>query len=167
MQDNLLEQLGLVFGHFEFHSITLNGNAHQENKCVGLVGSFPQQRGGDKKSAEMISGMDKDFPKYVLLSLALFFIIFYGAMYLGARTVPEGTDLLEFTVDRNPFKQGRFTPGTHIPIHPPEKLREEKPDYVLILPWNLEAEIVGQHAYIRDWGARFLVPIPEVREVIP
>jgi SAM-dependent methyltransferase len=74
-------------------------------------------------------------------------------------------DFVQFAVDRNPHKHGRFTPGTHIPIHPPELLVERKPDYVLILPWNLRNEIVEQHSYIRDWGGRFVVPIPEV-EVI-
>jgi hypothetical protein len=77
--------------------------------------------------------------------------------YCGIRT-----DFVEFTVDRNPYKHGRYTPGTHIPIFPPEKIREAKPDYLLILPWNLKQEIVEQEAYIRDWGGRFVVPIPKV-----
>jgi hypothetical protein len=66
-------------------------------------------------------------------------------------------------VDRNPYKQGKFTPGTRIPIFPPEKLREAKPDYVLILPWNLKDEIMKQESHIREWGGRFVVPIPEVK----
>jgi len=74
-----------------------------------------------------------------------------------------GTDFLDFTVDRNPYKHGRFTPGTRIPIFPVEKLREERPDIVLILPWNLVDEIAKQHAYISEWGGRFAVPIPSVR----
>ncbi len=78
--------------------------------------------------------------------------------YCGIRA-----DFLDFTVDRNPYKHGRFTPGTHIPIHPPEKIDAERPDFVLILPWNLEAEIVKQLSRIRRWGGRFVVPIPEVR----
>jgi hypothetical protein len=76
-----------------------------------------------------------------------------------------GTDLLDFTVDRNPYKHGKFTPGTRIPIFPVEKLQEAKPDIVLILPWNLVDEITEQHAYIRDWGGRFAVPIPRVQVV--
>jgi SAM-dependent methyltransferase len=75
--------------------------------------------------------------------------------YCGIRT-----DFLEFTVDRNPYKQGRFLPGTHIPIYAPERIKESRPDYILILPWNLKTEIVAQLAYIRDWGAKFIVPIP-------
>lgn len=72
-------------------------------------------------------------------------------------------DLLEATVDRSPHKQGLFLPGTHIPIHAPARLAEAKPDYVLILPWNLKEEIAQQVAYIRDWGGRFIVPIPRVQ----
>ena len=73
------------------------------------------------------------------------------------------TDFLDYTVDRNPHKQGKFLPGTHIPVLPPQRIRETRPDYVLILPWNLKDEIIQQNAYIRDWGGRFVVPIPEVR----
>lgn len=73
-----------------------------------------------------------------------------------------GKDLVEFTVDRNPYKQGRYLPGTHIPIYHPDHIREAKPDYVLILPWNLKDEIMKQLHFIRDWGGRFVVPIPEV-----
>jgi C-methyltransferase C-terminal domain/Putative zinc binding domain/Methyltransferase domain len=71
------------------------------------------------------------------------------------------TDFLDFTVDRNPYKHGRFLPGTHIPIYPPERLDEAKPDYVFILPWNLKDEIMSQLSHVRGWGGRFIVPIPE------
>jgi len=71
-------------------------------------------------------------------------------------------DFLEFTVDRNPYKQGLLTPGTRIPIFDPGKVLEARPDYLLILPWNLADEIVDQMAIIRDWGGQFVVPIPEV-----
>jgi SAM-dependent methyltransferase len=74
-----------------------------------------------------------------------------------------GTDFLDFTVDRSPYKQGRFLPGTHIPIFAPDKLREARPDYVLILPWNVKDEIIQQMSDVRDWGGQFVVPIPEVR----
>jgi C-methyltransferase C-terminal domain len=72
------------------------------------------------------------------------------------------TDLLDYTVDRNPYKQGQCLPGTHIPIKHPEVLESDRPDYILILPWNLKQEIVQQLAHAREWGARFVVPIPEV-----
>ena len=74
-------------------------------------------------------------------------------------------DFLDFTVDRNPYKQGRFLPGTHIPILAPEKLDEAKPDYVFILPWNFKDEIMKQLAHIRGWGGKFIVPIPEATVV--
>jgi len=78
--------------------------------------------------------------------------------YCGIRT-----DFLDYTVDRSPYKHGRFTPGTHIPIFPTERIRETRPDYLLILPWNLKDEIMKQCGYIREWGGKFVVPIPEVR----
>ena len=78
--------------------------------------------------------------------------------YCGIRT-----DFLPYTVDKSPYKQGKFLPGTHIPVHAPEKIRETRPDYVLILPWNLKDEIIRQLAYIREWGGQFVVPIPEPR----
>jgi SAM-dependent methyltransferase len=73
-----------------------------------------------------------------------------------------GKDLIEYTVDRSPYKQGRFLPGNHIPIHHPDRIRETKPDYVVILPWNLKHEIMEQLQFIRQWGGRFVVPIPTV-----
>jgi hypothetical protein len=66
------------------------------------------------------------------------------------------------TVDRNPYKQGRFLPGTHIPIHSPEKIAEVEPDVIRILPWSFKDEIIEQLAHARAWGAEFVVPIPEV-----
>ena len=73
-----------------------------------------------------------------------------------------GTDFLDFTVDRNPYKHGRFTPGMHIPIHPVEAIDAARPDYILILPWNLKTEIVQQMRHVSAWGGKFVVPIPEV-----
>jgi hypothetical protein len=75
--------------------------------------------------------------------------------YCGIRT-----DLLDYTVDRNPYKHGLYTPGTHIPIFPPERIAETRPDYVLVLPWNLIDEIATQLAYVSEWGGRLIVPIP-------
>jgi len=78
--------------------------------------------------------------------------------YCGIRT-----DFIDYTVDRNPHKHGKFLPGTHIPIFAPEKIRETRPDYLFILPWNLKDEIIEQNAYIREWGGRFVVPIPRLQ----
>ncbi len=72
-------------------------------------------------------------------------------------------DLIEYTVDRSPHKQGHFLPGTHIPIYHPDKIRETKPAYLLVLPWNLSQEITQQMSHIKNWGGRFVIPIPEVR----
>lgn len=72
-------------------------------------------------------------------------------------------DFIDFVADVSPHKQGRFLPGTHIPILHPDKIRETRPEYLLLLPWNLEREITEQHAYIRDWGGKFVVAIPTVR----
>jgi hypothetical protein len=93
-------------------------------------------------------------------------IIGYGAPgkgntllnYCGIRT-----DFLDYTVDRNPYKQGTGLPGTHIPVYAPEKIAETKPDYILILPWNLKDEIAAQLAYTAEWGAKLVVPIPHVK----
>jgi len=71
-------------------------------------------------------------------------------------------DFLDYTVDRNPFKHDKYLPGTRIPIYSPEKIAETKPDYILLLPWNLKEELVQQLQYAREWGAKFIVPIPEV-----
>ena len=77
--------------------------------------------------------------------------------YCGIRA-----DFIDYTVDRSPYKQGNFLPGTHIPIFHPDTIKDTKPDYILILPWNLKDEIMSQMSYIRDWGGQFVVPIPEV-----
>ncbi len=97
-------------------------------------------------------------------------IVGYGAAgkgntllnYCGIRT-----DFLEFVADRNPYKIGRFTPGTHIPIVDPAEIAKRRPDHVLILPWNLAREITAQLDFIGEWGADFIIPIPEVRRVEP
>ncbi|MEP1076661.1 class I SAM-dependent methyltransferase [Leptolyngbya sp. PL-A3] len=93
-------------------------------------------------------------------------IVGYGAPAKGNTLLNYcgvGADAIDYTVDRNPHKQGMFLPGTHIPIYAPDKINETRPDYVLILPWNLKKEIITQMSGIRDWGGKFVVPIPEVQ----
>lgn len=80
--------------------------------------------------------------------------------YCGIRT-----DFIDFTVDRNPYKQGKFLPGTRIPIRHPDELAAARPDYVFILPWNLKDEILKQLSFIREWGGKFIVPIPEAKVI--
>jgi len=92
-------------------------------------------------------------------------IVGYGAPGKGNTLLNYcgiGTDFLDYTVDRNPYKQGKYTPGSRIPIFAPEKIRDTRPDYVLILPWNLKDEISSSHAYIAEWGGQFVVPIPRI-----
>jgi len=81
--------------------------------------------------------------------------------YCGIRT-----DLLDYTVDKNPHKHGKYLPGTHIPIYAPIRIDETRPDYILVLPWNLKKEILMQLAHVRAWGAQLIVPIPRP-EVLP
>lgn len=80
----------------------------------------------------------------------------------GAADSGVRSDLVAFVVDRNPNKQGMLLPGVRLPIEPVERLRDARPDYVLILPWKLTAEITGQMADIRSWGGRFVVAVPEL-----
>jgi len=95
-------------------------------------------------------------------------IVAYGAAGKGntlLSTCGVGSDVIDFVVDRNPHKQGLFTPGTHLPIRPPDALRDARPDLVLVLAWNLAPEITRQVAYIQEWGGQFVLPIPSVRVV--
>jgi len=73
------------------------------------------------------------------------------------------TDLLDYTVDLNPYKQNKYLPGSHIPIYAPDRIKETKPDFVFILPWNLKDEIIDQISYVREWGGKFVVPIPKIQ----
>ncbi|OPA80621.1 SAM-dependent methyltransferase [Paenibacillus selenitireducens] len=96
-------------------------------------------------------------------------IVGYGAAAKGNTLINScgiGKDFLAYVVDKNPYKQGLFLPGSRIPVYSPDKIKETKPDYVLILPWNITAEIMAQTEYIRAWGGQWIVPIPEVK-VIP
>jgi hypothetical protein len=90
-------------------------------------------------------------------------IVGYGAPAKGNTLLNYcgvGSDFLEYTVDRSPQKQGLFLPGTRLPIRAPEAIAKTKPDYVLILPWNIKDEVMGQMSHIRSWGGQFIVPIP-------
>jgi SAM-dependent methyltransferase len=153
---------------------------HQEDTTKPIAPSVPalldseRRTGFDRVSRYLSFGSDVQRAKRKLLTFLIQAkdegkqVVGYGAPgkgntllnYCGIRT-----DLLEYTVDRNPYKVERFLPGTHIPIFDPSMIAETRPAYVLILPWNLREEIVQQLAYVRDWGARFVVPIPEVEVV--
>jgi SAM-dependent methyltransferase len=93
-------------------------------------------------------------------------VVGYGAPAKGNTLLNfcgVGPDTIKYTVDRSPHKQGHLLPGTHIPVHTPEQIAETKPDYVLILPWNLQEEIVQQLGHMEEWGGKCVVPIPELR----
>jgi hypothetical protein len=93
-------------------------------------------------------------------------VVGYGAPAKGNTLLNYcgvGSDFIDYTVDRSPHKQDHFLPGTHIPIHSPEKVAETRPDFLLILPWNLREEVMDQMRHIRDWGGQFVVPIPKVQ----
>jgi len=93
-------------------------------------------------------------------------IVCYGAPAKGNTLLNYcgiGSDIIDYTVDINPHKQGKYLPGTHIPIMTPEKINQSKPDYLIILAWNLKEEIMTQMSHIRDWGGKFVVLIPEVK----
>lgn len=95
-------------------------------------------------------------------------IVGYGAPAKGNTLLNYceiNRDVVEYTVDISPHKQGLYLPGTHIPIHSPDKILESKPDYILILPWNLKDEIMSQLSFVRQWGGKFILPIPEVRVI--
>jgi len=93
-------------------------------------------------------------------------IVCYGAAAKGNTLLNYcgiGLDFIDYVVDRNPHKQGLFLPGTHIPIKSPEEVKKTKPDFLVILPWNLKKEIMEQMSFIREWEGKFVVPIPEVK----
>jgi 2-polyprenyl-3-methyl-5-hydroxy-6-metoxy-1,4-benzoquinol methylase len=134
------------------------------------------------KSTEIAAGIDKisnylnfsdkvQLTKRKLLSFLIEvknagkLVVGYGAPAKGNTLLNYSgvkTDLLEYTVDLSSHKQGLFLPGTHIPVYHPDRIRETKPDYVLILPWNIKEEVMTQMADIREWGGKFVVPIPQL-----
>ena len=133
----------------------------QREEALGYLSPAPYEAFGDrvratKRSLLSYLGEAKEAGRRV---------VGYGAPAKGNTLLNYcgvGPDLLEYTVDRSPHKQGRLLPGTRIPIHAPERILEDRPDDVLILPWNLKKEIAEQMSAVRSWGGRFLVAIPEV-----
>jgi SAM-dependent methyltransferase len=136
---NALHQRELAAGYTKLETYQAFGRRVEEAKCKLLAFLIEAKQQGKR-----IAGYGAPGKGNTLLN------------YCGIRT-----DFLDYTVDRSPFKQGKFLPGTHIPIFAPEKIAETKPDYVLVLPWNLKDEIARQLQYVREWGARLVVPIPE------
>lgn len=151
--------------------------AHAENKARPVAASVTtlkqRERGAGLERLETYAGFAEQVKetKRRLLEFLITAkragktVVGYGAPakgntllnYCGIRG-----DFVDYTVDRSPHKQGKFLPGTHIPIHHPDKIRETRPDYLLILPWNIKDEVMEQMTDIRQWGGKFIVPIPEV-----
>ncbi|MDW8339342.1 MAG: class I SAM-dependent methyltransferase, partial [Thermoleophilia bacterium] len=152
------------------------GGPHPTREAVASVLAREEREGLRSRERYARFAKDVEESKRALLELLIDLrragkhVVGYGAPgkgntllnYCGIRT-----DLLEYTVDRNPYKHGRYTPGTHIPIHPPERIEETRPDYVLVLPWNLVDEIARQLAFIRRWGGKLIVPIPRATVIEP
>lgn len=154
--------------------------AHAEHS-----GNPAHQRVAQLKKEEMAAGLAdmkayRDFSEQVKRTKRLLLEFLIDAKQAGKTIAGYGApakgntllnycgirgDFLDYTVDLSPHKQGKFLPGTHIPVFHPDRLRETRPDYVLVLPWNLREEIIGQMAHIREWGGRFVLPIPEVQVV--
>jgi hypothetical protein len=119
--------------------------------------------------AEAVFNIKRDLVDFLLSARAQGRrVVGYGAPGKGNTLLNHcgiRADLVEYTVDRNPYKQGRFLPGTHLPIHPPERIARDRPDYVLVLPWNLRSELSDQLGYVREWGGRLVFPIPDLEVV--
>jgi hypothetical protein len=124
---------------------------------------------GHRGFAEAVFGIKRDLVTFLLAARADGkSVVGYGAPGKGNTLLNHcgvRSDLLAYTVDRSPHKQGRFLPGTHIPIHHPDRIAAGRPDYVLVLPWNLRAEITEQLGYVADWGGRLVFPIPTLEVV--
>jgi SAM-dependent methyltransferase len=119
--------------------------------------------------AEAVFGIKRDLLNFLLAARAEGkTVVGYGAPGKGNTLLNHcgiRSDLLAYTVDRSPHKQGWFLPGTHIPIHHPDRIAADRPDYVLVLPWNLRTEISVQLGYVREWGGRLVFPIPSLEVV--
>jgi SAM-dependent methyltransferase len=119
--------------------------------------------------AEAVFGIKRDLVSFLLAARADGkTVVGYGAPGKGNTLLNHcgvRSDLMAYTVDRSPHKQGWFLPGTHIPIHHPDRIAVDRPDYVLVLPWNLRSEISAQLSYVRDWGGRLVFPIPTLEVV--
>ncbi len=178
--ERVFERHGLVI--FDVEELSTHGGSlryfvrHVNDASKPIEGRVAELRNRERALGVETLAYYRDFTAKVEETKRSLLTFLIEARRAGARVVGYGapgkgntllnycgirTDLLEYTVDRSPHKQGMFLPGTHIPIHHPDKIRQDKPDYVLFLPWNLKDELVSQLAYVREWGGKFVVPIPE------
>ena len=172
---------------FDVESLASHGGSLRLSVCAHNSARYQETKAPDAlRAAESSAGLDslaayRGFAERVAAarqSLLAFLsaardegksVVAYGAAAKGNTLLnycAVGTDLIGYVVDASPHKQGRYLPGSRLPIHSPDKLAETRPDYVLILPWSLRDEIMREMAAVRDWGGRFVVPIPTT-EVLP
>jgi SAM-dependent methyltransferase len=179
--ERVLDKAGLVL--FDVEEVPTHGGSlriyarHRANPVREAHPRLAAVRAREREAAlDRLEGY-RDFPERVARVKRDLLAFLVGAKRDGKRIAGYGapgkgntllnhcgirTDFLDYTVDRSPYKQGKYTPGTRIPIHAPDRIALTRPDYVLILPWNLKDEIMEQLAFIRGWGGRFVVPIPEL-----
>ncbi|HET6286602.1 MAG TPA: class I SAM-dependent methyltransferase [Amycolatopsis sp.] len=133
-------------------------------KAAGL-----HEMSGYTEFSERVTKVRLDLNKFLIdAALAGKTVVGYGAPGKGNTLLNHcgiRPDVLRYTVDRNPYKHGRFTPGTRIPILPPERIETDRPDYVLVLPWNLRKELTAQLSYVDEWGGKLVFPIPHLEIV--
>jgi SAM-dependent methyltransferase len=166
-----VEELATHGGSLRIYACRVEGKTHEVKRTVEDLIAEERKAGlGAPEGYESFARQVKE-TKFALVEFLIAAarqgraVAGYGAPGKSATLLNYcgiGKDLIAYTVDRSPYKQGRFLPGSRIPIYPPERIRETKPDYIVILPWNLKDEIMEQLQYIRDWGGKFVVPIPKV-----
>jgi len=169
-----VEELKSHGGSLRVYACRAESKTHPVEQNVGKVLGDEAKAGLDKINGYESFARQVKETKFALLDFLLTAakqgkkVAGYGAPGKSATLLHYcgiGKDLIEYTVDRSPYKQGRFLPGSRIPIYHPDRIRETRPDYVVILPWNLKDEIMQQLEFIREWGGRFVVPIPKVAVV--
>jgi hypothetical protein len=167
-----VEELASHGGSLRIFACRADSNAHVTTPAVQRVIDDEEEAGlnsveGYRQFSEQVRQTKLAFVNFLIQATKEGKTIAgYGAPGKSATLLQYcgvGKDYIEYTVDRSPHKQGRFLPGTHIPIYHPDRIAETKPDYVVILPWNLKDEIMQQLQFIRTWGGRFVVPIPEAK----
>ena len=169
-----VQELSTHGGSLRIFATHQGSGAHPVGRTVQAVIDEEQRRGLDRVAgytefADQVRKTKRKLLRFVVdVRDAGQTVVGYGAPAKGNTLLNYcgiGADLVSYTVDRSPHKQGKLLPGSRLRILNPDTVRETQPDYILILPWNLEAEICEQMSFVREWGGRFVVPIPEVRVV--
>ncbi len=167
-----VEELSIHGGSLRIYVKHMENNVLTTSESVNQIIQKEKQFGLDniltyeKFQEQVIKSKQKTWEFFIMAKNSNKKIVCYGAPAKGNTFLNYcgiGTDFIDYTVDINPHKQGLFLPGTHIPIKKPEDIQRTKPDYLLILAWNLKDEIMNQMGYIRDWGGKFVVLVPEVK----